>query len=176
MKNQRISSISQSSMSRMSSISSHYPKKPKPKSHTDLKKKWMDCLVSWVIEEFKAFKEVAKPSFRRMFRSTQEDIDKADLFVTTADAVRNAVIDLGDNVKKATLLGMKNNQVATTTDHWTGPSNETYTNLTSHWVDEEWNLRRAILDSRVFQGRTTGEMVHDDMISVFEKMRCVQKT
>ena len=59
----------------------------------------MDSLVSWVIEEFKAFKKVAKPSFRNMFTNTPEDIDKSDLFVTTADAVRNKVIDFGDNVK-----------------------------------------------------------------------------
>ena len=59
--------------------------------------------------------------------------------------------------------------VTWTTDHWTSSNNETYTTVTAHYIDDRWKLQSAVLDFKVFSGRTTGERVYNDVISVLNK-------
>jgi len=59
--------------------------------------------------------------------------------------------------------------VARTTDHWTSPNDETYTTVTAHYIDDDWKLQSAVLNFKVFSGRTTGERVYNGIISVLKR-------
>ena len=47
-----------------------------------------------------------------------------------------------EKVKESTKYATKNCDVAVTTDHWTGPSKETFSTVTMHWIDNSWQLNR----------------------------------
>jgi len=41
--------------------------------------------------------------------------------------------------------------------------------VTAHYIDDHWKLQSAVLDFKVFSGRTTGERVYNDIISVLKR-------
>jgi len=84
--------------------------------------------------------------------------------------IRDEVEKLGRLAEKATEKEMGGRRgVAWTTDHWTSSNDETYTTVTAHYIDDHWKLQSAVLDFKVFSGRTTGEGVYNDIISVLKK-------
>jgi hypothetical protein len=48
-----------------------------------------------------------------------------------------------------------------TTDLWSGPDHETYICLTAHWLDKDWDFRRALLDIYMCSDRHLGENICD---------------
>ena len=64
---------------------------------------------------------------------------------------------------------MKEHEIAWTTDHWTGPNDETYSTVTAHFITEDWLMESCVLDFKVFKGRTTGEFIYNDIQSVLGK-------
>ena len=92
-------------------------------------------------------------------------------FITNLDrrGIRDEVERLGRLAEKATQKEMNGRSgVAWTTDHWTSSNDGTYTTVTVHYIDDNWKLQSAVLDFKVFNGRTTGERVHNDIISVLK--------
>jgi hypothetical protein len=67
--------------------------------------------------------------------------------------------------------------VSYTSDHSTGPNDETYTMVTAHFIDTNvWEMRSMCLDFKVFSGGTTGENIYNDIQSVLQKFRVVSST
>ena len=155
------------------SVASHFPTKPKPQSYDQMHKSWLQGVVNWVVETSQPFTAVTESSFRSMFKSTHQKAGQAVLgngnvlFETTAEIVRDEVCAFGSNVKKATNMAMRNHNISCTTDHWTGPSKETFTTVTSHWIDQSWKLQRGIMDFKVYKGKATGEKIDEDLQKVF---------
>jgi len=48
-----------------------------------------------------------------------------------------------------------------TTDLWSGPDHETYICLTAHWLDKDWDFRRALLDIYLCTDRHLGDNICD---------------
>jgi hypothetical protein len=78
---------------------------------------------------------------------------------------------LGRLAKAATDIEMTDREMSWTTDHWSGPNDQTYSTLTSHWIDELWEMESCVLDFKVFKGTTTGEAIYNDIVSVLERFR-----
>jgi hypothetical protein len=98
-----------------------------------------------------------------------EVIDKKapKLFVLTSNKLREEVSKIGLYTRQATKIEINRHKCAFTTDHWTGPNNETYTTLTGHYIDNDWSLCSCVLDFRVFHGSTNGQRVMVDLEEVF---------
>ena len=64
---------------------------------------------------------------------------------------------------------MKNHKGSWTTDHWTGPNDETYSNSTTtfHYI-EDWKMKSLVIDFKVFWGTTSGEAVSHDQRKVLQ--------
>jgi hypothetical protein len=69
----------------------------------------------------------------------------------------------GRLTKEATQIEMEGQEVAWTTDHWTGPNDQTYSTVNMHFINANWSNVSCILDIKVFKGTTTGEAVISHM-------------
>ena len=82
-------------------------------------------------------------------------------------AVRKEVYKLGKIAKDAVLIEIQDHEGSWTSDHWTGSKGETFTTTTYHYI-EDWEMRTAMIDFKVHHGRTTGEKIFEDQISVLD--------
>ena len=92
------------------------------------------------------------PTYCNLFGPFNEKADE----ITNIDQrdVREEVMSHGRYAEKAALFEMREHKIAWTTNHWTGPNDETYfkTGLWSHvyWIskcsgDEPWEKRYIII-------------------------------
>ena len=84
------------------------------------------------------------------------------------NAIREEVYKYGVMAKDAVFLEMRKHKSCWTTDHWTGPSGETFTTTTMQYI-ENWKLQNSMIDFKVHGGRTTGERIFQDHISVMSR-------
>ena len=143
-------------------------KSPRILGVEDMRRHFKLAATSWAISECASFNQFTKPTFRNMFRPFHKNAS----LITNLDrrSIRDEVERLGRLAEKATQMEMNGRSgLSWTTDHWTSPNDETYTTVTAHYVDDNWKLQSAVLDFKVFSGRTTGERVYDDIISVLKK-------
>ena len=132
----------------------------------ELKRIFKARAVYFCIEQSIPFTLFDKPSFRAMLEPFHPDAPKI-VKAANSKSIREGVLRLGELAKEATKLEMKNHRGSWTTDHWTGPKNETYTTTTFHYIDN-WSMRSAILDFSVYSGRTTGERIFENQKAVLE--------
>ena len=77
---------------------------------------------------------------------------------------------MGLIAEEAVLAEIRDKRVSYTSDHWTGPNDETYTTVTAHYIDTNvWEMKSMCLDFKVFSGRTTGENIYNDIQGVLQK-------
>ena len=127
----------------------------------DIRQQFKLAATSWTISECASFNQFTRPTFRNMFKP----FNKNASLITNFDrrGIRDEVERLGRLAEKATEKEMGGRRgVAWTTDHWTS-------SMTTHYIDDHWKLQSPVLDFKVFSGRTTGERVHNDIISVLKK-------
>ena len=68
-------------------------------------------------------------------------------------------------------------KIAFTTDMWTSTLNsESYLGLTIHYIDQDWNFQRFLLDIIPFQTRHTGINIANTIINVFNEFNLTNKT
>lgn len=139
----------------------------KQRSTAEQKKIFRAKATFFAIDQAQPFSLFGKASFRAMFSSFHPDADK---IVQSANpkSIREGVARLGELAKAATHKEMKGKVGNWTTDHWTGPNNETYSTTTWHSIDDDWRLQNILLDLKVFKGRTTGELIFQDQKKVLE--------
>ena len=142
--------------------------KPKPTTCVEKKEVFLKAVTAWVIDQNMPFDSVEKPSFRRMFSSIVDD-KYADLFKTTAKTIRSRILHLGHLSKQATKKEMIDHEFSLTTDHWTGPDDETYTTLTAHYIEDKWMIKSCVLDFKVFHGSTSGNNCAEDLFKIFDE-------
>ena len=63
------------------------------------------------------------------------------------------------------------NRFATTTDIWTSWSNQAYTGLTIHYVDQEFKLRSHLLETREFPESHTGANIAEELESIMDEWK-----
>ena len=105
-----------------------------------------------------------KPAFRKMFTSVSKSAAKVVNIGSTS--LRTEILTLGMITSVATHKELVGKRVSYTSDHWTGPNDETYTTVTAHYISEDWVMMSVCIDFKVFQGRTTGENIYSDIMAV----------
>jgi len=135
----------------------------------DKKEQFKVAAIFWAIEEAVPFHMFSRPTFRNMFKPLNK---RSGEIVNIDDrGMREMANKMGKYAEEATLKEIKDCEVAWTTDHWTGPNDESYSTVTAHYIDENWVLQSAILDFKVFCGSTTGENIYHDIESVLAKFQ-----
>ena len=78
---------------------------------------------------------VENQAFRKMISAFNSQAE-----VMGPKNVREKIICLHDNMRRLVFDRMKGQTISLTIDHWTSMANQNYTGMTSHWIDEAWNL------------------------------------
>ena len=140
----------------------------KKKSSQELKILFHDSVVRWIMEEAVPFRYVEAKSFRSMINSVIDNSNEDDMFRMSRSMLRTKILKLGLLCKQATKEELKKYQLSFTTDHWTGPNDETYTTLTCHYISEEWEYHSCVVDFKVFHGTTRGQDCGEDLFRIFD--------
>ena len=127
-------------------LTKHYsPKKKEPAlGITDIKRQFRVAATTWIIEEAIPIRMITRPTFRMMFKPLNKRWNE----VVNVDmrGIREETMTMGRYAQEATLKELRGRAISWTTDHWTGPNNESYTTLTAHYIDENWSIQSALLD------------------------------
>jgi hypothetical protein len=108
------------------------------------------------------------PSFRNMFGAISRTADR--VVNISSKCLRKEVLTLGLIAEDAVRAELRGKRVSYTSDHWTGPNDETYTTVTAHFIETDaWEMRSLCIDFKVFSGRTTGEKIYNDIQAVLKK-------
>jgi hypothetical protein len=135
----------------------------------DAKAVFKTAVASWIIDKGMPFSMVEEPTFRNMFESINQ---KASVIVNVdRKSICEVVMMQGRLAEAATQIVMAGQEVAWTTDHWTGPNDQTYSTVTAHFINSNWNLESCILDLKVFKGTTSGEAIYNDIAQVLQKFQ-----
>jgi len=140
----------------------------KKKSVQDRKSAFQDAVVRCVMEESIPFRAFESKAFRSMMNAVVGSEREFDIFKMTGDEVKNQILNRGLLAKKATKFELQNYQCAFTTDHWTGPSGETYTTLTGHYINEDWEYHSCVVDFKVFHGKSRGQECGEELFNIFD--------
>jgi len=141
---------------------------PSISTTTDRKIEFQDSAVRWIMEESIPFRAVETKSFRAMVNTVEENESEHGIFKISRSMARRKILNLGLLSKKATKLELQNYICAFPTDHWTGPNDETYTTLTCHYINEEWEYHSCVVGFKVFHGQTRGQDCGEDLFNIFD--------
>jgi hypothetical protein len=144
-------------------------KKGPPVAVEDLKQQFKLAATSWVIDQAVPFDMVTVPSFRNMFHTLNRN--SSSIVNIRRRSIREQAMTLGRYAERATELEVLGREISWTTDHWTGPNDETYTTVSGHYIGHDWVLQSAILDFKVFQGSTSGENIDSDIKDVLKRFQ-----
>ena len=99
-----------------------------------------------------------KAAFRKMFTAVNKAAGK--IVNINAQSLCTEILTLGIMASEASRRELVGKHVSYTSDHWTGPNDETYTTVTAHYISENWVMRSVCIDFKVFQGCTTRENIY----------------
>jgi hypothetical protein len=135
----------------------------------DAKELFKTAIASCMIDEGIPFSMVEKKTFCKML----EPLNKKAPKIVNVDckSIREVVMLQGRLAKEATQIDMEGQEVAWTTDHWTGPNDQTYSTVTTHFINANWSYVLCILDLKVFKGTTAGEAVYNNIPHVLQKFQ-----
>ena len=144
----------------------------KPTNQTaEMKHLYKKAVTACIIDNALPISIVESESFRAMFAPLNKDAHKIVNIASTT--VREEVLVMGRYAQDATIKEMTGKKVALTSDHWTGKNQLTYGALTSHFITNLWEMESVLLDFKLFEGRTTGSLIFNDITSVLDRFKGV---
>ena len=150
-------------------ILAYYKPKPSEMSLLEMKSLYVTAAASWAVTHGIPWTMFSSPTFRNLFLP----LNSKALQIVNVDGpkIRQQVMKLGKYAEEAIECELKGKRLAWTSDHWTGPNDETYTTVTAHYMSDNWEMKSACLDFKVFHGSTTGANIYEDIMSVLEKYK-----
>jgi hypothetical protein len=132
----------------------------------DAKELFKTAVASWMIDKGISFSMVEEKTFHKMF----EPLNKKAPEIVNVDckSICKVVMRHGRLAEEATQIEMEGQEVAWTTDHWTGSKDQIYSTVTAHFISANWSHELCILDLKVFKGTTTSEAVYNDIAQVLQ--------
>ena len=148
-------------------ITNHFAIKEK-KSTSEMKQLFTVAAITCASENGLPLDLFTRPSFRNMFAAISKTANQ--VVNISHSHLRKEVLVMGLIAEEAVLAEIRDKRVSYTSDHWTGPNDETYTTVTAHYIDTNvWEMKSMCLDFKVFSGRTTGENIYNDIQGVLQK-------
>jgi len=120
------------------------------------------ALVKMVIIDELPFNFVEGKGLILFSRTLQPRFDIPSRFTVMRDCLK-LYIEEKERLKRA----LKGQRLCLTTDTWTSIQNINYMSLTAHWIDNEWNLHKRILN--IFQvsnhmGEIIGQVIENCLL------------
>ena len=131
-------------------------------------------VVTWIIVDQQPFKVVENEKFIKMmntFDPRYKVPNRHQVKTMVIQEFNNRRSNLGSDLRKIP------GTVAFTADMWTSTLNsESYFGLTIHYIDENWNFRRFLLDIIPFQTRHTGINIASAISNVLNEFNLANRT
>jgi hypothetical protein len=132
-----------------------------------------DAVITWIIADQQSFRVVENEKFVNMmnvFDPRYKIPDRHQIKEMTVQEFNKRRLNIHYDLKKIP------GKVSFTADMWTSTlSSEAYLGLTIHYIDENWTLRRFLLDIIPFKTRHTGINMASAINSVISEFNLVSK-
>ena len=98
-----------------------------------------------------------------LFRSLPWESDYCSQMdnVTVKTIIRSKYMELLSLIQQQ----IKDQVVSVTLDHWTSKAKHNYSGMTSHYIDDNWVLKRIDMGCFLHEGGTSGQAIKDDYLS-----------
>ncbi|CAB5213586.1 unnamed protein product [Rhizophagus irregularis] len=136
--------------------------------HADI----LDKLVNWVIDDCQPFKVVDGVLFREFIASLNSKF-RVPSRQTLRNKIDNKYTHYKNNIIK--LFQENNSKIAFTSDMWTSDTGAPYMVLTAHWINNEWNLKHAIIAFQRFPHPHTGLQIQKAIYKIFQDFSITTK-
>ncbi|KAM1985065.1 hypothetical protein ACFX16_013266 [Malus domestica] len=134
--------------------------------------KAVEGIVEYIVLEEVPFSVVETEGFRRMMYKVQPRLHVPSRRTIVRDLF-NMYATMKDQLKKE----IHNHRVSLTTDTWTSVQNLNYMVLTAHFVDDEWDMHKRILNFCLIsshEGKEIGKLVEQCLVEWgIEKVMCI---
>ena len=124
-------------------ILAYYKPKPSEMSLLEMKSLYVTAAASWAVTHGIPWTMFSSPTFRNLFLP----LNSKALQIVNVDGpkIRQQVMKLGKYAEEAIECELKGKRLAWTSDHWTGPNDETYTTVTAHYMSDNWEMKKLFL-------------------------------
>ncbi|KAM1841521.1 hypothetical protein ACFX13_016332 [Malus domestica] len=129
-------------------------------------------IIEFIVLEEVPFSIVESEGFRRMMCKVQPR-----LHVPSRRTMLRGLFNMYDSMKNQLKKEIHNHRVSLTTDTWTSVQNLNYMVLTAHFVDDDWNMHKRILNFCLIpshEGKEIGKMIEQCLDEWgIEKVMCI---
>ena len=132
-----------------------------------------DALNKYVVRKYQPLTTVEDPDFRHMIKCANSRI-KLPGVKGLKERLTTEKLKLEPILKEMTA----NQEEACTTDSWTSVANATYTSLSRHFIDQDWELITLPIDCIKIGGTTTARDIAATITTITERhsIKCINIT
>ena len=125
-------------------------------------KKLHKKVAEFIVEEMLPLSTVEKESFRDLV----EALDPQYRVLSRTSLKDKVIPEMYEETRQKLLKNLNEiTGAAVTTDGWTSIATKGYVTVTVHYIDNEWNLRSAVLETKELPGSHTAEHLKDAMLT-----------
>lgn len=134
-------------------------------------KKLTESVCYFLAKDMNPIDTVNDPGFRKMIREFEPRYDIPD-----RKTFRNNYIPVMYEREKQRIGTLVTNasSFSITTDLWSSRTMQSYTGLTIHFIDEDFNLHSYLLDTKEFTDSHTGENMAEELATILEDWKLLQ--
>ena len=120
----------------------------------------MDAMLKWIVMTHKPLSEVTDPYFRAMLTAASPKVKHISI-----ESLHGEVYEF---VKSKLPDHFHGQNVSLTTDGWKSTASQRFVSLTCHWINNEWEVKRAAIDAQVLPGNHTAPQLAKKLIQMAE--------
>ncbi|CAG9826077.1 unnamed protein product [Diabrotica balteata] len=162
--------------SNVRSISPFFRREQEYDANSQRKKELDKALAMMLATDFQPFSIVKDSGFIKFVQLLDPRY-----VLPSPDTLKNTVLKnlYDDGVKKLTTILNEIKYVGLTTDIWTSSANESYICLTCHFINKDWEIKKAVLKTKVMDTNNTSENIADcirkilDEYKISDKVSCI---
>ncbi|XP_060077513.1 E3 SUMO-protein ligase ZBED1-like [Ylistrum balloti] len=129
-------------------------------------------IAEFFVQDLRPFSVVENIGFRRMINTLEPQYT-----IPSRQHFTDKIIpEMYDKVKSELLGDLeKAEAVSVTSDGWTSRATESYVTVTCHYIDDEWNLKNKVLQTRKTNESHTGENIGHILVNSFAEWNISDK-
>lgn len=133
--------------------------------------RWKQEYLYWVLLDDVSFSQAASPRLRTLFTSAAPKLEA--LLPKSSNSVRNwitAAYEEKQQLLKDSLHAARS-KIHLSFDVWSSPNDHSFTGVTGHWIDKDYQLKTALLGLPALtgQGRHTGSTIANTILTVVDR-------
>lgn len=105
--------------------------------------------MKWIVQTKQPFETVENRQFRSMCFALNNKVE-----FLSVKRLKNMIVDQTALTEATVTSMLRSNHYAITNDSWTSRKNNTYTAITCHWIDDDFNIKNCALGCQPKEGRS----------------------